>query len=271
MKSTIRIMCGVLALGVGSGQFLAQQAATGVVRAEEAVIVRSEVVGIVDQIDVQEGQRISEGEPLVHLRKDLQEIGLRLAAARLDRAEATAAASEVTLENARHTLARVEVAATALTEKEYEDVIDEVHRLEALLKAQEAEVVEFRVEQDLRQQEFDARSIRAPFDGTVTAVYLVRGDAVAPLETPILALVLLDQLYVELALPVSELPRLAEGMRVGIDVESEVLGPAGQVGGVIRYINPTVDPSSRTFLVKVGFSDPPGQIRPGMRADVELP
>ena len=109
-------------------------------RAEEAVIVRSEVAGIIRSIQVREGQQVSKGHALVQMRSSLQEIGVRLADARLSRAEATAAASRATLENARHTLARVEIAATALTEKEREDVADEVRRLEALLRAQEAEV-----------------------------------------------------------------------------------------------------------------------------------
>ena len=72
-------------------------------------------------------------------------------------------------------------------------------------------------------------------------------------------------------LPVTEIPNVAEGRIVEVQVEVDVLGASGLVEGVVGYVNPTVDPSSRTFLVKIGISDPSRTIRPGMRADVRLP
>ncbi len=261
----------ILSTGFGPGAAAAQDTATGVVRAEEAVVVRSEVAGIIRSIEVREGQEVSKGLVLVQMRSDIQEIGVRLADAGLSRAEAAAAASRVTLENARHTLARVEIAAEALTEKEREDVADEVLRLEALLRAQEAEVAEARVERDLRRRQLDETRISSPFDGTVTIIRIQKGDTVAPLDTPLLVLVNLDRLYVELALPVDEIPNVAEGRSVEVQVEAGVLGSSGHVEGVVSYVNPTVDPSSRTFLVKIGIPSPSRRIRPGMRAEVRLP
>ena len=260
----------VYAAGFFPGVASAQNIATGVVRTDEAVIVRSEVAGIIRIIEVREGQAVVEGDVLVQLRSDLQEIGVRLADARLARAEAAGLASRVTLENAQDTLARVEIAASALTVKEHADVSDEVERLEALLRAQEAEVDEARVALDLRRNDLDETRILAPFDGTVTITRVRRGDTVEPLVTPILDLVNLDQLYFELALPVDEIPNVREGSSVEVRVENIVLGAAGIVAGVVAYVNPTVDPSSRTFLVKIEISDPSRTIRPGMRAEVQF-
>ena len=208
---------------------------------------------------------------LIQLRSDVQEIGVRLAAAQHRRAEASVSASRVTLENARDTLARVEIAATALTVKELEDVTDEMERLEALLQAQEAELVQAVVERELRQKGLDQTRILAPFDGTVTMTRTRRGDTISPLDSPILDLVNLDQLYVELSLPVEEIPNVRAGRSVEVRVEGATLGSAGVIRGVVGYVNPTVDPSSRTFLVKIEISDPSRTIRPGMRAEVTLP
>ena len=271
MRHAVTLLVLIAVAGVAPRLVRGQSIATGVVRADEAVVVRSEVAGIIQSIAVREGQEVGAGEVLVQLRSDVQEIGVRLAAARYRRAEAAVSASEVTLENARNTLARVEIAATALTAKELEDVTDEVERLEALLRAQEAELVEAFVEQDLRQNELDATRIRAPFDGAVTITRTRRGDTVAPLDTPILDLVNLDQLYVELSLPVGEILNVRAGRSVQVRVEGATLGSAGVVRGVVGYVNPTVDPSSRTFLVKIEISDPSRTIRPGMRAEVSLP
>ena len=93
----------------------------------------------------------------------------------------------------------------------------------------------------------------------------------APLDTPLLDMVNLERLYVELSLPVAEIPNVKEGRSVEVGVETGVLGPSGRVEGVVTYVNPTVDPSSRTFLIKIGISNPSGRIRPGMRAEVRLP
>lgn len=62
--------------------------------------------------------------------------------------------------------------------------------------------------------------------------------------------------------------KVKQGDGVRVQVEDKVLGQAGVVKGRVNYVNPTVDASSRTFLVKVGFSDPKGNIRPGMVAQV---
>ncbi len=271
MRRAVLVPCLMSSFGIWPAPAAAQGFATGVVRPEEGVIVRSEVAGIIRSIEVQEGQEVSAGQILVQLGSDVQKIGVQLAEANLSRAEAAVVASRVTMENARKTLARVDIAATAIPEKDRQDIGDEVLRLQALLVAQEAELAEARVARELRQAELDRMRILAPFDGTVTILRAQIGDTVADLQTPILDLVNLDRLYVELVLPVEEIPNVDEGSRVDVQVETEVLGPAGHVEGIVSYINPTVDPSGRTFLVKIAISDPSRNIRPGMRAEVQLP
>ena len=271
MRRVVPILSLFLLAGPGPDLVVAQDTANGVVRPEEAVIVRSEVAGIIQTIEVGEGDEVSEGQVLVQMRSSTQEIGVRLTEARLARAQAAADASRVTLENARNALARVDIAAGAVPEKEREDVADEVRRLDALLRAQEAEVAEVAVELGLRQRQLDETRIAAPFDGTVTVIQIEKGDTLAPLETPILVLVNLDRLYVELALPVAEIPNVQEGRSVEVQVEDAVLGNSGRIEGRVSYVNPTVDASSGTFLVKIRISDPSRRIRPGMKAAVVLP
>ncbi len=271
MRRVVPVFSLILFAGLCPDLAFAQDTSTGVVRPEEAVIVRSEVAGIIQTIEVGEGDEVSEGQVLVQMRSNTQEIGVRLTEARLLRAEAAAAASRATLENAQHTLARIDIAAAAVPEKEREDVADEMRRLDALLRAQEAEVAEVRVELGLRQLQLDETRISAPFDGTVTVIQIEKGDTLAPLETPILVLVNLNRLYVELALPVAEISNVQEGRSVEVQVEDAVLGNTGHIEGMVSYVNPTVDPSSRTFLVKIRISDHSRRIRPGMRAVVVLP
>src|SRR5687767_9269010 len=260
----------ILAIGLAINPAYAQEV-TGVVRAEEMVSLRSEVAGIVESIEVAEGQEVPRGTTLIKLRSERQQIGVRLAEVRITRARAAVVASQVTLENAQNELARIQQAAAALPRKELEDIRDEVERLEALLQAQQAELGQVDEELLLRRHELQEAGIVAPFNGTVTNIPIKRGDTLRPLETQILDLVNLDRLYVELVLPVEDLPKISTGREVRVQVESSVLGRAGQVSGSVSYINPTVDPSSRTFAIKILITDPARNIRPGMRAQVRLP
>lgn len=261
-------LLAVLLFGSAPRNAQAQLVATGVVRAQQVVVVKSEVTGIVRRIAVKEGQQVREGHPLVEMKSDRQQLGVELARAKLARARAAVVASRVALENKQKELARDKIAADALPRKEVEDAADEVLRLQAMLDVQEAELEEARGELDLRQNELKEMQLLAPFAGAVTNIRVHKGDALTPLETQVLDLVDLDRLYVDLVLPVEAILKVKEGDRVGVQVEDKVLGRSGRVVGKVSYVNPTVDPSSRTFVVKVFISDPKRIIRPGMLAEV---
>jgi RND family efflux transporter MFP subunit len=245
-------------------------AASGIIRAQEEVVVRSETQGMVRRIAVKEGQKVQEGDLLVELVNDRQKISLELSQARLVKAKASLGEIRVLLENAKKELARVQLAGDALPRKEVEDRGDNVLRLQATLEAQEAELKQAEVEINLRHNDLKETKLVAPFTGTVTRIYINQGEAIKSLETPVLELVALEWLYAELVLPVQAAHRVQPGNRVRVQVENEVLGRAGLLEGKVLFVNPKVDASSRTFRVKVGFSDSNGKVRPGMLAQVRF-
>jgi RND family efflux transporter MFP subunit len=249
---------------------LAQLAVTGIVRAEEEVVIHSEVAGVVAQVMVGEGQQVEEGQILVELRNQRQQIGVELARAGLAGAEALVQETEVLLANARRELERVRIAAASLPRKELEDVQDQVLRLEAGLAAQLADRSRAEQEVLLREQDLAETRLTAPFAGTVTDILIDRGDSLRPLETPVLELVELEKLYAEVLLPSSYVPRVRESQRVAVQVEGEWLGGAGLVEGTVTYVDPTIDASSRTFRAKVEIPSANGRIRPGMLAEVRF-
>ena len=248
----------------------AEISVTGVIRAQEEVVVRSEASGIVGRIAVREGERVDEGQLLVELDNDRQKIALDFYRARSAKEVASLEETKVLLENAKKDLARVRIAGDALPRKEFEDKSDQVLRLQASLEAQEAQVKQAEAELSLRQNELEQTRLAAPFGGTVTRIYINQGDALKPLDTQVLELVALDRLYAELVLPVSVILRIQEGHRVRVNVENDVLGSHGLLEGRVIYVNPKVDASSRTFRVKVAFSDSNGKVRPGMLAVVRF-
>jgi RND family efflux transporter MFP subunit len=266
------IILAVVALGLAlSGQKLsaAELTLTGVIRAQEEVVVRSEAPGIVQRIAVREGERVREGQLLVELKNDKQKISVELSRGRLAKASASVVETKVLLDNARKEVERAKIAGDALPRKELEDRSDQVLRLEANLEAQGGELTQAKEELRLRERELLDTQLSAPFPGTVTQIYINRGDALKPMDTQVLELVAMDRLYVELLLPSLHAQKIHTDQKLVVHVESEALGKSGQVEGRVIYVNPKLDAASRTIKVKVSIPVN-GWIRPGMLAQAKF-
>jgi HlyD family secretion protein len=248
----------------------AQITVTGVVRAEHEVIIQSEIAGVVQRVAVQEGQRVEEGQMLVELRNERQKITLELSRSGLAKANALMEETRILLNNAEKQLDRIQLAADALPRKEREDLEDQVQRLRASLNAQLAERTRAEEEVRLREHELKETLLLAPFSGTVTEIHINRGDSLRPMDTPVLQLVALEQLYAELLVPSSYLSSFQPGQIIRVQVESKWMGSRGRVNGHVVYLNPTIDAASGTFKAKIGIPNSNGLIRPGMLAEVQL-
>ena len=253
------------AIGAPAAQ---QSGVIGVVRAHDQAILQSEIEGIVDRILVKEGDVVEEGQAIVELRRQRQEIALEVARAGLLRAEAQAAETGALLDTARRERERSITAADVLARKDVDDARDAVERLEASLRVQMADVARAQQEVKLREHELKQTRLVAPFAGTVTRILVHRGDALNPVETQVAELFDMSRLYVEVLLPRQQALRLSVGTAVAVQVESEWLGKAGSITGHVSYVNPTVDAASRMVTVKIDVPNPTGAIRPGMVANV---
>ena len=249
----------------------AELSLTGVIRAQEEVILKSEFAGIVQRIAVKEGERAREGQLLVELRNERHKISVDLTRARLEKATATVAETRVMLDNAEKEFKRFQMAGDAVSRKDLEDKSDQFLRLKSNLLAQQAELAQSKEELKLRENELKETQLLAPFTGAVTQIFIHRGDTLKPTETQVLELVALDRLYVEVLLPVAHVHDVAMGQRVTIHAEGDAAKNAGTVQGQISHINPKVDAASRTFQVKVSFTNVTGRIRPGMLAQLLFP
>ena len=267
---SIFIVAGLLGLLLSTGRSaFAQLTVTGVIRAEEEVIIRSEFSGIVARIAVNEGDRVLEGQLLVELRNERQKINLDLARAGLTKADASLKETQSILENAEKELNRVKIAESALPRKELEDKQDQVSRIKANLEVQAASVAQAKEEIRLRENELNETRLTAPFKGTVTQIFINRGDTLRPLETQVMELVALEPLFAEMLLPSSYIDKVRRDQRVKVQVESDST-PLGEVAGKVVYVNPKVDAASRTFKVKIEIINTNGKARPGMLAQVRF-
>ena len=109
-------------------------------------------------------------------------------------------------------------------------------------------------------------TIRAPFDGSITARPASAGEYVA-LTGKIATMVRVGRVKLELQTP----EQRAGQTRIGMAVVARVAAyPNREFAGRVTAINPSVDPNSRVFTVEAQFSNPKGELRPGMFATARV-
>jgi multidrug efflux pump subunit AcrA (membrane-fusion protein) len=112
-------------------------------------------------------------------------------------------------------------------------------------------------------------TIRAPFDGNITARPVAAGEYVA-LTNKIATVMRMSSLKLQLQTPEQRAARAKVGMPVTARVSA---WPGREFSGTVTAIDASVDPGSRVFIVEARFDNPKAELRPGMfaTARVQLP
>ncbi len=212
----------------------------GQLEADESVVLRPEVDGVVDAIAFVEGQEVAAGELLVRLRDDEQRAAV---------AEAEAAQ---TLAEQAYDRARPLVGDGVLSAVELDRVSAE--RAAARARAEQARVALARME------------IRAPFAGVLGARLVSPGDRVTN-ETSLVQLDAVARLKLVFTVPelMARVVRPEMPLAVRVAVWPEETFP-----GEIYFVAPTVDAERRQLLVKARVSNEGRRLRPGYFAQIDL-
>jgi len=108
--------------------------------------------------------------------------------------------------------------------------------------------------------------LAAPFDGFVTGRYMDPG-AIATAGQPILRVQYMRQVWV--TIPVPEDVSASVQLRMPAQVSLDTL-PGRQFAGRVTQVNPSADPQSRQFAVRVTLDNPDNLIKPGIYARVRI-
>ena len=208
--------------------------------AERWVSVIARTQGMVEQLRVEEGDRVAAGEVLVHL--DKVELNLRVQQAK------------VLLDDARAThdrrLALFE--RQMVSEEEYEGARNQVANAEVAFE--EASL-------DLAYAD-----IRAPISGTVMLRQIEVGDLVRP-NDEVFAIADLEPLQARIRIPEKRMGQVQPGQVA--EIASDAI-PDRVFAAKVRMINPGVDPQSGTVKVTLDVPNASGQLKPGMFATVRI-
>jgi RND family efflux transporter MFP subunit len=213
-------------------------------RSLRSAMVQPEVDGILTQIFVKAGQRVSVGTPLVQIDAAKQQ-------AAVSSAEANRAGTEADVVYWRQQTKRMEalVAAGAVSKAEVDQAQNSLRTAEARLAALDAQVREGRVQLAYFR-------VVAPQAGTVGDITLRVGDRVTT-STVITTIDDGGALEANIQIPLDRSPQV----RLGLPVQ--LLDSTGKVLATnpITYVAPRVDDNTQTVLVKSLLKEEPPSVR----------
>lgn len=247
---------------------------SGYVTARRQATVSSKITGKIQEVLVEEGQRVRAGEVLARLDDVNARADLELAAAQVAAAKAAMKETKAELEVALRELERIRrlTANGVTTESELDQARGRVDTLEARLERQTREVTVAERQQAVYAQQVEDTIIRAPFDGVVTTKDAQPGEMISPVSagggytrTGICTLVDMNSLEIEVDVSESRLGRVQEGQKVIARLDAY---PDWEIPGHVVAIIPTADRQKATVKVRVGFERLDPRILPEMAVRV---
>ena len=244
---------GVTLAAVGFAQVDSYYETSGTVKAKTTSVIASRTMGTVTSVKVKGGARVKAGDLLLVLddraaaqRVAAAEAGTREAQTALESAAQDKSLAEITRERYRNLYQEKAVTRQEMDQIEtqgkvaglhYERAGETVSRAKALLE-------EARIHEGFTR-------IRAQEAGVVTEKRIEEGSLATP-GTPLMTIE--DTSGFRLEAYVDE--RLSGRVKVGTPVVVVFESPALRIPGTIGEVFPSVDPATRTFLIKIGLGAP---------------
>lgn len=227
------------------------------------------IEGPVDSIEVQVGDRVNKGDPVVLLSIERVQFERDLADAEYHAAlaeQATARAELDMLQDERDRLQRLETSA-AFPRAQFDDKVNEITVQESRIKAVTARLGLYRAQLQLATTDLEDAVIRAPYAAVVAAKHVSPGDWV---QTGDSVVTLIDDqaLEIEADVPGDRVAGLTPGTEVSFTFEQEVPG-----GATVRAVIPSENPMTRTRAVRFSadFAGLDGSLAVGQSVTLLLP
>lgn len=212
---------------------------TGRTEASRKVQLRAETHGQVAELLARRGENITEGQPIARLRLDDRTAKLAEAKAALRQREIEYSASK------------------RLKEKGFRSETEEA-AAQAKLDAARAVV-------DQMQIDIARTTFRAPFDGMIDSGHIELGDYVRVGDIAA-TLIDLDPVLVVGNVSERQVSEIEEGMPGTVR-----LIDGSERTGIVRFVAPVAEPSTRTYRVELEVPNPDQEIRDGITAVIEIP
>lgn len=225
---------------VGTARLIDDINAVGSIRSNEAVVIRPEVSGRIARLNFNDGQHVKKGQLLIAFDATVNQAEVQQAKAELGIARAN---FERTVDLAKQKF---------ISERARDESQANVQVLEAKLALAEARLSKL--------------EIRAPFSGIVGIRTVSVGDYVKD-GTDLVNLEDISSVKVDFRIPERYLDQVQRGQ--GIEVLLDAL-PGRPFRARVDAVDPQVDSSGRSALLRGRIENPEGKLKPGMFARVRL-
>ena len=229
---------------VATGEFVSP------VRSELAV----KVPGRVLRMYVDEGSRVSKGQPVLELETDYIRLNLQ-------RAEADARRAQAAENDAQNDLGRKKdlIAKDSIPRATYDRSQTNYEQAQAMRMSAQAQAAMF------RQQLADS-TVRSPIDGVIAEKRTDVGQRLSD-NTVALVVVQTSPLKLRFRVPEKYLATVHKGQAVRATVDPY---PGRVFEGKVTVVGGVIDPATRSLLVETEFPNRDGKLRPGLFARVEM-
>jgi RND family efflux transporter MFP subunit len=240
---------------VRRGSIVQRVSAPGSLVARRESHIGPQVRGTIERIHVSEGDRVEEGDVLFEIDPTPYEVALRQAEAGLDLARSERHQLEADLARARELLSK-----EVMSEQAIERLVTSVEVAHAR-ERQAAEAVA------RARQNLDWTVVRAPYAGSVAARLADEGTtALDQPQTVVIVLQETDVLEARAGIPESQLLMVNLGDPALLHVE----GIPEPILTEVSAVSDTIDPSTRTYLVKMLVDNSDRRLKAGIFVRVEI-
>ncbi|MBQ0147453.1 MAG: efflux RND transporter periplasmic adaptor subunit [Flavobacteriaceae bacterium] len=213
---------------------------SGSMEANEQIDLQSEVSGIIESINFDEGKYVSRGQILIRLN----DVELR--------AQLAQAKTRNTLASENQRRAKLLLEKEAISQEEFDIATADYRTSQSQIQIIEAQL--------------SKTVIRAPFSGRVGLRNVSKGSYITP-STIIAKLVNTDQIKVTFSIP----EKYAHMVKVNNVIKFNVQGNPNDFNARVYATEPVVETATRTLLVKAITTNNSNQLIPGTFADIVFP
>ena len=135
----------------------------------------------------------------------------------------------------------------------------------ALIAGKQAAQAKAKYTVDSLSKQLEDLTIRAPRHG-VSSYLNAEAGAMAAANTKVLTITDTSGIYIDCPVAEADVAAIQPGMTVSVSVESL----ANTYDGTITYVSPAMDPTNKTYIVRITLSNPDNLLRGGMFAQSSL-
>lgn len=245
--------------------------ATGNTAAVNTTNLVARVPGFLETVNYKDGDLVKKGTVLFTIEPESYDLKLKQAQAAEASAQATVKQTQAEYDRQAELTAKGSASKSALDNAT-------ASRDTAQANLQQAEI-----NTKLAALNFAYASVKAPFDGTVTARKVSIGEYVGANSSPtvLATIVQLDPAYVNFAINEKDLLRVRAEIRKRGMTAADLKKVPVEIGlqteqgfphkGTLDYASPTVDAGTGTLTARAIFDNPDGVLLPGLFVRVRIP